>query len=86
VTNNVEAIKTLPDPLHGLVTEAFSLSLHDTFIAAVPLTVAAIVVALFLKEIPLIGRQVPQAPAEGDESDDAASGVPASSGASPTSV
>jgi EmrB/QacA subfamily drug resistance transporter len=86
VTNNVEAIKTLPDPLHGLVTEAFSLSLHDTFLAAVPLTVLAVVVALFLKEIPLIGRQVPQAPAEGGASDDAESGVPASSGASPTAV
>ena len=68
MTNNVEAIKTLPDPLHGLVTEAFSLSLHDTFLAAVPLTVLAVVVALFLKEIPLLGRQVPQAPAEGDAS------------------
>lgn len=86
VTNNVEAIKALPEPLHGLVTQAFSLSLHDTFIAAVPLTVVAVVVALFLKEIPLTGRQAPQAPAAGGASDDAESGVPASSGSSPTAV
>jgi hypothetical protein len=86
VTNNVEAIKSLPEPLHGLITEAFSLSLHDTFLAAVPLTVVAVVVALFLKEIPLTGRQTPQAPAEGSASGDAESGVPASSGASPTAV
>ncbi len=85
VANNVELIKALPEPLHGLVTEAFSLSLQDTFLAAVPLTLVALAVALFLKEVPLTGRAEPQAPpAPGGA--DSASGVPASSGSSPTPV
>jgi MFS family permease len=85
VTNNVELIKALPEPLHGLVTQAFSLSLHDTFLAAVPLTLVALMVALFLKEVPLTGRAEPQAPAAPGGAD-SESGVPASSGSSPTVV
>ncbi len=84
VANNVELIKALPEPLHGLVTQAFSMSLHDTFLAAVPLTLVALAVALFLKEVPLTGRAEPQAPAV--PGDDSESGVPASSGSSPTAV
>ncbi len=83
ITNNVELIKSLPDPLHGLVTQAFSMSLHDTFLAAVPLTLAAVLVALFLKELPLAGRAEPQTPASADEP---STGVAASSGSSPTLV
>ena len=81
VANNVELIKALPEPIHGLVTQAFSLSLHDTFLAAVPLTLLALGVALFLKEVPLAGRQASEAPVSASES-----GAPAVVGSSPTAV
>ena len=63
VVNNVQAIKALPEPVHGLITMAFSQSLHDTFLSAVPLVAVAFVVSLFLKEKPLATRDAP-APAE----------------------
>jgi hypothetical protein len=60
--NNVQAINALPEPVHSLVTGAFSDSLHDTFLSAVPLVFIALVVALFLKEKPLATRDsAPQA-------------------------
>jgi len=63
VANNVQMIKSLPEPVHSLVTGAFSASLHDTFLAAVPLVGIALVVALFLKEVPLSERIAAPAPA-----------------------
>jgi MFS family permease len=57
VANNVQAIKALPEPLHSLVTGAFSHSLHDTFLSAVPLVAVALAVAFFLKEKPLATRE-----------------------------
>ncbi len=59
LTNNVEKIKDLPEPLHGLVTGAFSDSLHDVFLSAVPLVVVALVIGALLKEIPLATRTKP---------------------------
>ena len=56
MANNVQAIKALPEPVHSLITGAFSASLHDVFLSAVPLVVVALVVALFLKEKPLATR------------------------------
>jgi MFS family permease len=56
--NNVQAIKALPEPVHSLVTGAFSASLHDVFLSAVPLVAVALVVAFFLKEKPLGTREV----------------------------
>jgi hypothetical protein len=53
----VQAINALPEPVHSLVTGAFSNSLHDTFLSAVPLVFIALVVALFLKEKPLATRE-----------------------------
>jgi hypothetical protein len=82
VANNVELIKALPEPLHGLVTQAFSGALHDTFLAAVPLTLVALGVALFLKEVPLAGRQTP--PSESGST--TGSEMAADSTGSPTSV
>ncbi len=62
VANNVQAIKALPEPLHSLVTGAFSQSLHDTFLSAVPLVAVALAVAFFLKEKPLGTRESAAAP------------------------
>ena len=56
MANNVQAIKALPEPVHSLITGAFSHSLHDMFLTAVPLVMVAFVIALFLKEKPLATR------------------------------
>jgi EmrB/QacA subfamily drug resistance transporter len=56
VANNVQAIKALPEPVHSLITGAFSASLHDVFLSAVPLVAVALAVAFFLKEKPLATR------------------------------
>jgi MFS family permease len=82
MANDVEAIRALPDPVRELVTEAFSLALHDVFLTAVPLVLVALVLALFLKEVPL-GTRGPQSDGDSATGDPAEVG---SSGASPTSV
>lgn len=72
MTNNVKVIQGLPGPVRDLVTGAFSNALHDMFLSAVPLVLAALVVALFLKEIPLATRDdvaampAPGGPAPGE--------------------
>jgi EmrB/QacA subfamily drug resistance transporter len=53
LANDVQAIRALPEPLRDLVTGAFSNALHDMFLSAVPVVVVALVVAFFLKEVPL---------------------------------
>jgi EmrB/QacA subfamily drug resistance transporter len=66
VANNVQAIKSVPEPLHSLLTGAFSDSLQEVFLSAVPLVAVALVVAFFLKEVPLAQRSTggeEQAPA-----------------------
>lgn len=86
VADNVQLIKALPEPLHGLVTEAFSLALHDVFLTAVPLTLLALVAALFLKEVPLAERLGPAQTSSSTEGSLAGSSAAADSTGSPTSV
>jgi MFS family permease len=86
VADNVQLIKALPEPLHGLVTEAFSLALHDVFLAAVPLTLLALVAALFLKEVPLGEREAPAQTSSSIPGSTAGSRPPAEATDSPTSV
>ena len=62
MANNVQAIQRLPEPIHGLVTGAFSDALHDVFLSAVPLVLVALAVAFFLKEVPLATREGAGAP------------------------
>ena len=59
VSNNVEAIRVLPEPAHGLVVGAFSDAMSDMFLVALPIVLVALVVGLFLKEIPLATRDTP---------------------------
>ena len=54
-TENVKAIQELPEPIKGHVLEAFTRALHDVFLVGVPFLLLALVVAFFLKEIPLRG-------------------------------
>ncbi len=59
VSNNVQAISALPEPAHGLVVGAFSDAMSDMFLVALPIVLVALVVGLFLKEIPLATRDTP---------------------------
>ncbi len=61
-TNDTDAISELPEALRGLVREAFSRSLDEMFLTAVPIVVVAGLLALFIKELPLAARQVPSEP------------------------
>ncbi len=60
LTSNVQAIRALPEPLREVVTGAFSNALHDMFLTAVPLVAVALVVAFFIKEVPLGTREANQ--------------------------
>ncbi|HEU4514772.1 MAG TPA: MDR family MFS transporter [Nocardioidaceae bacterium] len=71
MANNVQAIQALPDPLRELVTGAFSDALRDMFLSAVPVVVVALVVAFFIKEVPLGTREghgtpAPAGPPQGE--------------------
>ncbi len=100
-TNDTDAIRQLPLAIRGLVQEAFSRSLDEMFLTAVPIVLVAGVLALFVRELPLGTRQEPGEPDEpggsgssmsATSSADALAGtasgssLPASSGSSPTSV
>lgn len=66
LTSDVQAIRALPEPLRDIVTGAFSNALHDMFLTAVPLVAVALVVAFFIKEVPLgtrDGQQPEETPA-----------------------
>ncbi len=58
-TNNVDAIRQLPTAVRVLVQEAFSRSLDEMFLTALPIVVLAGLIALFVKEVPLATRQEP---------------------------
>jgi len=66
VTGNVERIQQLPEPVHGMVLQAFADSLHDVFLWAAPVVAVALVVSFFIREVPLKAREVTP-----DDSDDA---------------
>jgi EmrB/QacA subfamily drug resistance transporter len=51
--NNVQAIQHLPQPIKAHVLTAFSRAIDDVFLSGVPFVVIALVVAMFLREIPL---------------------------------
>jgi EmrB/QacA subfamily drug resistance transporter len=57
VANNAEAIRHLPEPAHTIVTTAFSEAMSDMFLVAVPLVLAALVIGLFLPQVPLRSRE-----------------------------
>jgi len=67
IANNVEAIQALPEPAHGMVLNAFSNALGDVFLWAIPVVAAALVVAFFIKELPLKQREEIGGDAPADE-------------------
>lgn len=56
MTNSADAIKALPEPIHGIVVDGFADSLQDVFLSAVPVAVIALLASLFIKEIRLRSR------------------------------
>ena len=52
-TNNLQAIQALPEPTRTSVLTAFTHALDDVFLVGVPVVALALVVALFLEEVPL---------------------------------
>jgi EmrB/QacA subfamily drug resistance transporter len=58
--HDVTAIKALPEPIKGWVLEAFTRSMDDLFLVAFPFMAVAFLVALTMREKPLIGRSHPR--------------------------
>ena len=67
--NDVTAIRALPEPVRTWVLEAFTRSMDDVFLVAVPFMAIALVVALTMREKPLAGRQT-DAPVGSDREPD----------------
>jgi EmrB/QacA subfamily drug resistance transporter len=84
-TNDTDAIRELPVAVRGLVQEAFSRSLDEMFLTAVPIVVLAGVLALFVKEIPLGTRQETGDPEPGSGPEEAGPEEAGASTASATS-
>ncbi len=59
--NDVSAIQALPEPVKGWVLEAFTRSMDDVFLIAVPFMAVAFVIALTMREKELKGRSAPSA-------------------------
>jgi EmrB/QacA subfamily drug resistance transporter len=55
-TDDVTAIKALPEPIKSWVLEAFTRAMDDVFLVAVPFMAVAFVIALTMQEKPLRGR------------------------------
>jgi MFS family permease len=56
--NDVQAIQQLQEPERSAVLAAYTNAITDVFLYAIPIVVVALIVVLFLKEIPLrTGRQ-----------------------------
>ncbi|HEV2128725.1 MAG TPA: MDR family MFS transporter [Thermomicrobiales bacterium] len=53
VTSNVEAMQALEEPARSIVLGAYTDALTDLFLFAIPFVAVALLVALFLREIPL---------------------------------
>jgi EmrB/QacA subfamily drug resistance transporter len=53
LTAGAAQIHTLPPAIAAKVLQAFTLSFHDMFLIAIPFAAVALVIALFLKEMPL---------------------------------
>jgi EmrB/QacA subfamily drug resistance transporter len=65
--NNVQAIRNLTEPIKSVVLNAFTSAINDVFLVCIPFIVAAFVIILFLKEIPL--RTGPSGPPAGAKPD-----------------
>ncbi len=51
-----QTLRTLPPSVRGAINDAFVRSLHAVFLLVIPVSVCALILAMFLKEIPLRER------------------------------
>ncbi len=51
--NNIESIRALTEPAKSIVEKAFTNATNDVFLSCLPFILAALIVVLFLKELPL---------------------------------
>jgi len=65
--SDVQAIEALPEPVKTIILTAYTDAIASAFLFAVPVVVVALIVALFLREIPLRGS----APVTADDIDEA---------------
>jgi EmrB/QacA subfamily drug resistance transporter len=68
--NDVTAIRALPEPVKTWVLTAFTQSMDDVFMVAVPFMVVALVIAVTMREKPLAGRQPAPADAAAEDADE----------------
>ncbi len=68
--NDVTAIQGLPEPVKTWVLTAFTQSMDDVFLIAVPFMAVAFVIALTMREKPLAGRQPAPSEATAERSDE----------------
>jgi len=66
--NNITALRGLPEPVKTWVLTAFTNAMDDVFLVGLPFMAIALVIAIFMREVPLIGRAGP-APTQSSESD-----------------
>ena len=52
-TNNIQAMQHLEEPVKGIVLGAYTDAITDLFIVAIPFVLIGLVIAFFLREIPL---------------------------------
>ena len=66
--NNIQAMQALQEPTKHLVLTAFTNALNDVFLVCIPFIIIALIISLFLKEIPLRSgaQQATPAPAPGN--------------------
>ncbi|HYI26079.1 MAG TPA: MFS transporter, partial [Thermomicrobiales bacterium] len=82
-TNNVQSIQDLPEPIKTEVLSAYTHAITDIYLLSIPIIVVALVVVLFLKEIPLRTRMAAAVPSQegaGEAPRESDAGVPAYSG------
>ena len=60
--NDISALRSLPEPVKTWVLTAFTKAMDDVFLVGVPFMVVAVVIAVFMTERPLAGRERVEAP------------------------
>jgi EmrB/QacA subfamily drug resistance transporter len=75
-TNDIQAIQQLPEPVKHIVLTAFTNAMDDVFLIGVPFVLGALVVAFFLKELPMRGGPEPATAAPAVAGADGEVGVP----------
>ncbi len=78
-TNSIQAMQQLEEPLKGIVLGAYTDAITDLFIVAIPVVLVGLVIAFFLREIPLKTGERPEPAGAGatDSPEATESGEPA---------